>query len=194
MRTLSLTQKNHILSMLDAGHSAHSIGSITGVHTSTISRLHSKEHSELHKSSGGHSIKLSPANICYAVHLITTRKAENAVQVTKTLKNITNQSLSPTTVRHHLKKAGMKAVVKTKHPLLFVKHRKARLDYVHAYKDWTVEDWKRVVWSDKTKINCLGSDGCKWVWKRPEEGLSDRLVEETVKFEGGSVMIWGCMT
>ncbi len=98
MRTLSLTQKNCILSMLDAGHSAHSIGSITGVHTSTISRLHSKERSELHKSSGGHSTKLSPANIRHAVHLITTRKAENAVQVTKTLKNITNQSLFPTTV------------------------------------------------------------------------------------------------
>src|SRR6266699_6358246 len=131
MRTLSLTQKNHILSMLDASHSAHSIGSITGVHTSTISRLHSKKCSELHKSSGGHSTKLSPVNICYAIHLITTRKAENTVQVTKTLKNITNQSLSPTTVQHHLKKAGIKAVVKTKHPFLSAKHYKAHLDYMH---------------------------------------------------------------
>jgi hypothetical protein len=32
------------------------------------------------------------------------------------------------------------------------------------------------------------------VWKKTCEGLSDRLVEGTVKFEGGSVMIWGCMT
>ena len=79
MRTLSLIQKNCILSMLDAGHSAHSIGSITDVHTSTIFRLHSKEHSELYKSSGGCPIKLSLANICHAVHLITTKKAENAV-------------------------------------------------------------------------------------------------------------------
>ena len=51
-----------------------------------------------------------------------------------------------------------------------------------------------MVWSDKTKINCLGSDGCKWVWKKSGEGLSDRLVEGTVKFGGGSIMIWGCMT
>ena len=27
-----------------------------------------------------------------------------------------------------------------------------------------------------------------------EKGLSDRLVEGTVKFEGCSVMIWGCIT
>ena len=51
-----------------------------------------------------------------------------------------------------------------------------------------------MVWSDKTKINCLGLDGCKWVWKMLKEGQSDRLVKKTVKFEGGSIMIWRCMT
>ena len=51
-----------------------------------------------------------------------------------------------------------------------------------------------MVWSDGTKINCLGSDERKWVWKKSEEELSDRLVEETAKFEGGSIMILGCMT
>jgi transposase len=56
-----------------------------------------------------------------------------------------------------------------------------------------VEDWKRVVWSDETKINRLGSDGRKWAWKKAGEGLSDRLVEGTLKFGGGSVMMWGCM-
>ena len=56
-----------------------------------------------------------------------------------------------------------------------------------------MEDWKRVVWSDETKINRLGSDGRKWAWKRLGEGLSDGLVEGTLKFNGGSVMVWGCM-
>ena len=51
----------------------------------------------------------------------------------------------------------------------------------------------RVWWSDETKINCLGSDGRHWVWKEVGEGLSDRVVEGTVKFGGGNVMMWGCM-
>ena len=50
-----------------------------------------------------------------------------------------------------------------------------------------------MIWSDETKINRLGSDGRKWAWKKPGEGLSERLVESTVKFGGGSVMVWGCM-
>ena len=67
------------------------------------------------------------------------------------------------------------------------------MDFSLAHKDWTLEDWKQVIWSDETKINHLGSDGRKWVWKKAGEGLSDRLVEGTVKFGGGSVMVWGCM-
>ena len=52
---------------------------------------------------------------------------------------------------------------------------------------------EEVVWSDETKINHLGSDGRKGVWKKPGEGLSDRLVQGTQKFGNGSLMVWGCM-
>ncbi|KAI6021342.1 hypothetical protein BKA83DRAFT_4280955, partial [Pisolithus microcarpus] len=101
--SISATQRNTILTMLDAGHSASSIASSTGLHLSTISRLHSKEHSmlatehsTLQNSTGGCPSKLSPAN------------------VTKTLTNIINQPLHPNTVWQHLKKTGMKAMVKHK--------------------------------------------------------------------------------
>ena len=47
-----------------------------------------------------------------------------------------------------------------------------------------MEDWKRVVWSDETKINHLGSDGRSWVWKKAGEGPCQRTVSGTVKFGG----------
>jgi hypothetical protein len=108
---------------------------------------------------------------------------------------MTGESILVRTVHRALKKAGMRlgAVVKRKRPLLTKRHRRLRMDFALAHKDWTVEDWKRVVWSVETKFNCLGSDRRKWVWKRTGEGLSDRLVEGTVKFRGGNLMLWGCM-
>ena len=69
----------------------------------------------------------------------------------------------------------MKAVVKKDRPFLTKKHRRERLGFAISHQDWTVKDWKKVVWSDETKINHLGSDGRKWVWKKEGEGLSDRL-------------------
>jgi transposase len=67
------------------------------------------------------------------------------------------------------------------------------LGFAIAHQHWTAEDWKRVVWSDETKINRLGSDGRKCAWKRSGEGLSDRLVQRTLKFGGGFLMVQGCM-
>jgi hypothetical protein len=87
----------------------------------------------------------------------------------------------------------MKAVVKVKHPLFTAKHHRVHLDWALVCQNWTLEDWKKVVWSDKPKINCLESDGRKWVWKKKGESLSDRLISGTLKFGGSSLMIWGCM-
>jgi hypothetical protein len=50
-------------------------------------------------------------------------------------------------------------VVKKKKPSLSVRHRRARLAFAQKYREWTVEDWKRVIWSVETKINRFGSDG-----------------------------------
>src|SRR6202045_4987709 len=79
-------------------------------------------------------------------------------------------------------------------PLLSSRHRKERMDFAIAHKDWTVENWKMVVYSDETKINRLGPDGKKWVWKKKgEHRVGDRMMEGAMKFGGGSVMVWGCM-
>jgi hypothetical protein len=104
MRSLFTTQKNTILSQLDAGHFIRSIASTTGISTATIFGLCSKEHYSLHKSTGSHPAKLSSANICHAIHLISTQMAENVVQVTKSLSNMINKPLHPITTGHYLKK------------------------------------------------------------------------------------------
>ena len=58
------------------------------------------------------------------------------------------------------------------------------MDFATSHRDWTIDDWMRTIWSDEVKFNRLGSDGQKWVWKRAGEGLSDCLVEGTLKFGG----------
>src|SRR5882757_5418655 len=65
-------------------------------------------------------------------------------------------------------------VVKSKRPLLKAVHRQKRLKFAHTHANWTVEDWKRVLWSDETKINRIGSDGKVYTWKPRGESISDR--------------------
>ena len=58
--------------MLDAGQSNCSISAATGIHPFTISRLCSKERSELQKFTGGRSKKLSPSNTVSAMPSISS--------------------------------------------------------------------------------------------------------------------------
>ena len=72
-------------------------------------------------------------------------------------------------------------------------YRRERLDWAERHKEYTLEDLERVVWSDETKINHIGLDGTKRIWKEVGGNLTDRQVEGTLKFGGGDVMMWGCM-
>ena len=162
-----------MLSLLHSKLSEAQIVKKTGVSLSTISRIKAKHCPDLPRQKGGRPSKLSPANITYTKKLFHTGKAENAVQAAKVLSIVVTTSFSPQTLRRGLKKSGWRAVVKRKRPLLKPHHKKARLAFAERYKEWTVEDWKRVWFSDETKINRLGSDGRKFVWKEAEEGLSN---------------------
>lgn len=182
-----------VLSKLDAGLSHSKISEMTGVSMGTISNLRQEHRPDMLRSWGGCPPKLSPTNVRYAVHQVTSDPPASPSKVAHELSEITGTSLSACTVRRYLHDAGLKAVVKPKKPRLLSKNVKARLEFAQRHKHWTVADWRRVVWSDETKVNRLGSDGRKWVWKKAGEGLSTRVVDETLKFGGGSVMLWGCM-
>src|SRR3954470_4628111 len=104
MHPLSPACRNCILELLDQGESAHSIHKITGFSVSTISRIRAEYHPNLSTSSGGHPCKLSPPDIHYAVRLITSRKADNAAQVYKSLQNVVQKPFTTKTLRRELRK------------------------------------------------------------------------------------------
>ncbi|EIE86527.1 hypothetical protein RO3G_11238 [Rhizopus delemar RA 99-880] len=56
------------------------------------------------------------------------------------------------------------AEIKKKKPLLAAQHKKARLTGAKKHQYWTIHDWRRVIFSDETKINTWGLDGCKYCY------------------------------
>ena len=53
----------------------------------------------------------------------------------------------------------MTAKTNIKKPLLTPVHRMKRLKFAKDHINWTVEQWRQVMWSDETKINLIGLDG-----------------------------------
>ena len=193
MRPISSSQKENVLILASNGYSTRHISTSLGISQPTVSRVLQKFLPDRQIPSSGRSSKLSATAQRSIIREIATGKASNAVQATKNINSTISNPVCPQTIRNLLKKNEFKAATKKKKPLLSARHRKARLSFAQKYKEWTVEDWKRVVWSDETKVNRFGSDGKEWVWKKVGEGLIEREVQGTVKFGGGNIMVWGCM-
>jgi transposase len=194
MKPISDEVRNNIVSLLDSGLSGRQISARLNVGRSTVNRVRAATRHETEKPRAGRPAKLSVADKRRLVRTITSGKADNPVQVARELKHTVGVETSAQTVRRALKEVGLKAATKKRKPRLLPRHIRGRMDFALRHQHWTVEDWKQVVWSDETKINRLGSDGCKWVWRRSGDGLTARDVQGTVKFGGGSLMLWGCMT
>ncbi len=193
MKSISTSQRQNIISLASLGLSTRKIALQTGLGKSTVSQVLQEVQPERPRLHGGCPSKLSITNKRAIVQKILTGKVKNAVQATHFINSIVDSPVSSQTVRNTLKEASLKAVVKKKKPLLSTGHKKKRLAFALKYQHWTVEDWKRVIWSDETKVNRIGSDGQEYVWKKKGQGLISREVKGTVKFGGGSLMVWGCI-
>ncbi|KAG0778309.1 hypothetical protein G6F16_005185 [Rhizopus arrhizus] len=55
--------------------------------------------------------------------------------------------------------------------------RKARLEWALAHRYWTIDDWRKVIFSDESKINVWGSDGVEFYWSLPGSPLQPYHVQ-----------------
>jgi transposase len=142
----------------------------------------------------GRPPKLTNRSKRAAVRLLNKKEATTATAISKALKTSHNIQVNRKTVSRALKLCGYACRIKKKKPRLTDKHKKARLAFAKKYESWTSDDWKNVVWSDESKFNLLNSDGKQYHWTNRPEELNEDGITPTLKFGGGGVMVWSCLT
>lgn len=194
MKPLCKSNQNNVICHLKNGLSNREVALRTGVSRSTVNRIAIKNFPGRETIKNGRPQKLSSREKSFCVRKLTIGGKENAVQVTKSLETELNKFVNAQTVRRALKSCGLGAIVKPKKPFLSAKNIKHRLAWAKSHVDYTLDDWKRVIWSDETKIDRFGSDGRKYAWKRDTEPLQPKHVMQTVKHGGGNIKLWSCIT
>jgi hypothetical protein len=117
-----------------------------------------------------------------------------AVDISRELSVSSGVQLHPMTVRRRLAAAGLNGRIARRKPFISAKNRQRRLQWARDHANWTVQDWKKVVWSDESKFSRTGSDGRLYIRRRIGEEFDPRCTTATVKHGGGSVMVWAAFS
>ena len=165
-----------------------------GISQASASRIYADCKENMPVNKGGRPRKISAETVEYLKVNMKRGTLKTAVEARNAANQLLPDTVSASTIRRRLKEAGLTAKRRVKRPALKRLHIKGRLQFVKKYMEWTEADWSRVVWSDECKINRICSDGMQWVWDDTPGRITDRTVQGTVKFGGGNVMVWSCMS
>jgi len=181
MRAVSREIRDDILFLIDNGESDRQIARKKPVSRATVQRIGRTFRPCVSHPKTGRSPTLTERERRFLVRAVTVGGLETAVQANVLLRAELGIVVSNVTVRCALRMEGLEAAVKEKKPKLSPKNAALRLEFARKYKDWTVADWTRVLWSDETKILRFNTDGRSWCWVRDVEAREPRTVQQTVK-------------
>jgi transposase len=92
-----------------------------------------------------------------------------------------------------LNENGLNKVKPTRKPGLTKAMKRARYQFALDHKDWTIDDWKNIIWSDETSFVLGVRRGGLKVWRTTAEAYDKTVVRN--RWKGfSSFMFWGCFS
>uniref|UniRef100_A0AAR2LKA7 Transposase Tc1-like domain-containing protein n=1 Tax=Pygocentrus nattereri TaxID=42514 RepID=A0AAR2LKA7_PYGNA len=138
-----------------AGLSISETAALLGFSRATISRVY-REWSEKEKISSdewqlcGRKCLVDVRGQRRMGRLVQDDRKATVTQITTCYNQGMQNTISKRTTCGTLKKMGYSSRRPYRVPLLSAKNRKLRLQFTRAHRNWTIEVWKNVAWSDKS--------------------------------------------
>ncbi|CAK9796647.1 Transposable element Tc1 transposase [Anthophora quadrimaculata] len=192
-RQISYQVRNLIIKDCERGVSQRKIAEKYEVSKSAVQKLHKKFLSTgtvADRSGRGKTRSTSWRDDAMIVRIV---KKDPRTTV-RNLRESLILSISDRTVRRRLQEVGLQSRFARKRPLINNRNKKKRLEFAKKYANQPVEFWKRVLWTDESKFELIGLKQRLRVWRKTGEELEDRHLQKTVKYGGGSIMVWGCFS
>ncbi|CAI9550647.1 unnamed protein product [Staurois parvus] len=118
-------------------------------------------------------------------HTVRRSHQLSAESIAKDIQTWCGLQMSPTTVCRELHGMGFHGRAAASKPYITKCNGKRQMSWCKARSHWTLEQWRRVLWSDQSRFSVWQSDGCVCIWRwSGERYLSDCIVP-SVKFGGG---------
>lgn len=167
-----------------AGQSLREIEQRTGIPKSTVADI-LQNPQPLTQFNTGRPKKLS---IRCERHIIRTVKQNPRVTYQK-VREICDTDASDDTIRRLLSTHRMKRWIAKKRPRLTKEHAKKRLVFALKYKDWTYDEWSKIIFSNECSIQRGSGLRPNWVFRTPEDKWKAPFIQPIGKKQDISIII-----
>ena len=121
--------------------------------------------------------------------IITKNKKTTAAKVITEMNVMLPNPVSTQTIRRELHKQGIAGRAAIEKPFISDDNVRNKKKWCLSHKAWTIEQWKRVIWSDESSFTLFPTSGRIYVWRTPSQAYNTDCLLPRVKHDGGSVMV-----
>ena len=100
-------------------------------------------------------------------------------------------NVTTSTMNRKLCEAGLYGRITVKKPLLWKQNNVKKLQLTKVLKDWKIEQWNKVLWTDESKFKIFESNRRVYVRWNVGERVATICTLPTAKHGGGFVMVCG---
>ena len=177
-KVLSEEKKASILALLAEGYSERKVASIlkiskTAVHNNKV-KQQTLGTTKLQTGRGRNRVS-TDRDDRQLIRMSVSNRRMTVRDLQKEWQMAAGVKCTARTVRNRLLEAGLKSCKARKKPFINEKQRRARLKFVKDHKDWTIEDWSKVIFSDELHFQLCPTPGRLMVRRRPETKLNRGL-------------------
>jgi hypothetical protein len=183
-------KRSHILALWESGdHKISEIHRLTGIPMSTVSDI-CRYGTPTSKSKMGRP-KLLTARDKHRIDIYIKKSSTTYQMEPDAMIKELSLSCSYDILVEAIHELGYRRYVARRRPLLKKLDYKRRLAFTKVYKDWIVEDWKRVIFMDEMSIKVGENRKCiMWVWRKPGEEFHKDCMDAR-RYATGGMMFWG---
>lgn len=193
-KQISIEKRAQIVILRKTGASLRNISKTVGVSVNgvkTTLNRHEETNSNADRIRAGRPRKTTVREDLHLGVISLRNRFKSAPDIMCEVNNFLTQPISIPTVSRRLKERGLNGCVAARKPLLRHINKLKRLAFAKQHKDWTINEWKNVLWTDESKFEIFGSHRRQFVRRKVSERFHPSCIKPTVKHGGGSVMVWG---
>lgn len=193
-REISAFDRARIVALHEAGHSKHYIHRLLQIPRSSIVRIvqrYEEAGTVERRPRSGRPRVLNEREDRYVVQYARRHRHDPAPALRNHFQRTFRRVLSTSTVRRRLHRANLHSRRHLSVPTLLPRHRAARLQWALEHREWLLQQWRWVMFTDETRIGLQSDDRRQRVWREPGRQQRLNFYREVAAYEGGTVMFWG---